>query len=67
MSKKPKPLKQRLAALGLMTPEAAAPVLGVGTRSMWRYVTGETDPPDYVLRLVTMYELHGIPKEFNNV
>lgn len=66
MSKKTKPLRERLAALGLATPEAAAPVLGVGTRSLYRYLTDGIEPPVYLLRLVTMFERHGVPKEFHN-
>lgn len=64
--KKPKPLKDRLAALGLMTPEAAAPALGVGARSIYRYVTDGAAVPEYLDRL-DMMERHGIPKEFKHI
>ena len=64
MTKKQKPLRERLTALGLLTPETAAPVLGVGVRSAYRYLTEDVEAPAYVLRLVTMFERHGVPREF---
>lgn len=50
----------KLKKLGY-TPHNAHELLGVGRRSIFRYAEGETPVPEVVIKLLDMYERHGVP------
>ena len=54
----PKAFVERLAKLGY-TPHNASE-LGIARRSAYRYPAGKSDVPEAVIRLLCMYEWHGI-------
>jgi hypothetical protein len=52
----------KLKKLGY-TPHNAHELLGIGRRSAFRYAEGETVIPEVVIKLIDMYERHGVPGE----
>jgi len=58
----PETFVRKLAKFGY-TPHNAHELLGVGRRSVFRYASGDTEVPEIVIRLLRMYELHGVPAD----
>jgi len=61
---KAKQFNAALEALKIENHSAAGRILGIGRRSVIRYVQDEQEVPESVRRLIVMLQQHGIPKEF---
>jgi len=59
----PETFVRKLAKFGY-TPHNAHKLLGISRRSVFRYAFGDAEVPEIVIRLLKMYELHGIPSDF---
>jgi hypothetical protein len=52
-----------LEALGYTTRAKQSELLGIHERSVTRYANGQQEVPEYVRRLLVMYQKLGIPQE----
>jgi hypothetical protein len=50
----------KLEKLGY-TPHNAHELLGIGRRTAFRYAGGDTEIPEVVIKLLDMYDRHGVP------